>query len=437
MRILSARISKTIFGVFSCLALLTIGINATEIQLSPNVGNPGYSMYRAASYRRIENRYKTRSLQDYNIKVDNLHLALTATMDVRWDDNVNQSKHDEESDLSIEPGLQLNVYWPLNPNLIISSGISMSYRYYTGDDGEDGFRIGGTDGALSAQIMADLNVGQNGSLTLSEEYSHDIDTIDIRATDANANDYALSRNTIGLEYSNELRPDLTGTAKLTHTNQWADDSDYDTHDYYSDFIDVVLLKALNRSFQVGPYARAGLYRYTKDKHNDSEEYDAGLAFVYEKTEQFSLSGSIGWQKTAFDDSNAPAANDEESNVTYELAARYASSEYLTHLLTLDYGVTQGTLPEDVNYNKQLGINYTFSWEIHKNVVLNGHFGYVNSRESDGGENADFYSAGIGTGYRLTAQSTVSIYYTHEWKESDMDDEEYAENWVELSLAYRF
>jgi hypothetical protein len=225
--------------------------------------------------------------------------------------------------------------------------------------------------------------------------------------------------------------------KLTHANQWADDSDYDTHDYYSDFIDMVLLKKINRAFQVGPYVRAGLYRYTEDKHNDSEDYSAGLAFVYERTQAFSLTGSVGWQKVNFDDDNNPDATDDDSDIHYNLAARYAASEYMTHLLTVDYGMNQGTLPEDVNYTKQLAVTYTLSWEIHKNVILNGHFGYVNSRESDDGENSDYYSAGIGTGYRLSPKSTVSLYYTHEWKDSDMDDEDYTENWVELSFAYRF
>jgi hypothetical protein len=394
-------------------------------------------MYRAASYRRTTDRYVTQSPRDYNLKFGNLHLSLTGTMDVEWNDNVNLSDTDEEDDTSISPGLQLDIYWPLNPSLVISSGISAQYNYYTGGEGEDGLEISGTKGALSAQLIADLKLGQDGTLTASEEYSRNVDTIEIRAVQPNSTDYTLNRNILGLQYRNEFNPYLSGTIKATHTNQWTDQNEYDTHDMYSDFLDVVLLKQINRSFQLGPYARAGMYRYTADRHNDSNEYSAGVAFVYQKTQALALTGSVGWQKVTFDGDNTPGATEETDNITYQVAARYSNSEFTTHLLSVNYGANQGTLARDVNYAKQLGVDYTLSWEIYKDIVLNGNLGYVNTRESDNGENSDFYSAGIGTGYRLTQQTTISLYYTHEWKDSNMDVNEYTQNRVQLSLSHRF
>lgn len=410
---------------------------ATSIQLSPNFSQPNSAKYRPATYERSSARYRPETPQHYNIKVSNLQLSFTGTFDVEWDDNVNRSASDEESDISLAPGLQLGVYWPLNPSFTISSGLSMRYQYYTGDEGDDGFEISGTQGGISADVMADLKLGQDGLLTLSDAFSRNIESIEVRARQPNSSDYELNTNVIALRYSNQFTNYLSGAAKLTHTNQWTSDSAYDSHDLYSDFIDVALLHQLNRSFHVGPYAKAGIYRYSEDKHNDSDELGAGVAFVYQRSAAFGINGSVGWQDVSFDNDNTPGADDDAGNLTYKLGAVYSNSEFTTHSLGVNYGASQGTLDRNVNYAKQLGVNYGLAWEIHKNIILKGSLGYVNTRESDGGDNSDFYSAGIGTGYQLTQQTSISLNYLHEWKTSGASDAQYTQNRVQLSLRHQF
>lgn len=411
---------------------------ATNIQLSPLVGRRTYGLYRAASYNRAVDQYSRQAEEDYTVRFSNLRLQLSLGLEVTYDDNVQQAGDDEDDALSLTPVIYSEIYWPLNPGFQIYSGLSLGYRWYvTGDDEADdeGLTVGGTDGALNSQIGLDLRLGQTGLLSASEEFYRDVETFDGGPREG-TRDYNLNRNLLNLQYRNDFTDYTSGTAKVTHTNQWSDQSDYDEQDHYSDFLDVTLMTYLNRDLQAGPYARAGMFRYIEEAHNDADELEGGLALVYGTTERLVLSGSVGLSQVAFDTANNPTATDEYTGWTTQWAARYSNRENTTHRLVTSYGAEQGNLDADVNFVKEWLTQYTISVVLRPDLLFNADLGYINGRESDGGDNYDLYRVGAGLGYRLTRDTTLDLRYVREWRDSDDGPNDFTRNLVTLRLVHR-
>ena len=428
-------------GLF-CLWLgaLAVPLSATSIQLSPLVGRRTQGLYRASSYNRVVDQYSRQAEEDYTVRLGSLRLQLSLALQAMFDDNVTLTESgDKESAVSLTPMLYSEIYWPINPGFQVYSGISLGYKWYAyGEDVSDdeGFILSGTDGALNSQLGFDMRLGQNGLLSASEEYYRDLDAFAVGGS-ADSSRYTINRNLLNLQYRNEFTDYTSGTAKVTHTNQWADESEYAAQDHFSDFLDVAVLTFLNRDFQAGPYGRIGMFSYTEDLHNDSDEFEGGLAMVYGQTERLVLSGSVGYSKVSFDTENNPAATDEYSGLTTQLAIRYSNNEAMTHRLVTSYGAEQGALSQNVNFAREWMTQYTLSWTLRDNLLVNGDLGYISTRESDDGGNYDLYRVGVGLGYRLTRDTTVDLRYLHDWSDADEGSREsYGRNAVILRLVHR-
>jgi hypothetical protein len=421
------------------LAACTLSVSGTSIQMSPLVGRRTEGLYRSASYNRVVDQYSRQAEEDYTIKLSNLRVQLSVGLEAQYDDNITTTDNGDKQDgLSLSPVLYSEIYWPLNPGFQVYSGLSLGYKWYAagGEDANDkGFTIGGTDGAVNLQLGFDLRLGQDGLLSASEEYSRDLDAFD--GGDQGNRSYTLNRNLLNLQYRNEFSRYTNGTAKVTHTNQWVDEDEFNEQNLYSDFLDLVLLHFLNPDLQFGPYGRGGLYRYTEDKHNDSDSLAGGVAMVYGTTERFVASGSVGISDVSFDTSNNAAATDSYTGMTTEWAIRYANSPLMTHRLVTTYGAEQGTLNQNVNFVKEWLTQYTISYALRENLLANADLGYINAHESDEGSNYDLYRVGVGLGYRLTRDATLDLRYTHDWRVSgDSNGSDYTRNVVTLRLVYR-
>lgn len=418
---------------------LVPSVLATSIQLSPLVGRRTEGLYRAPSYNRAVDQYSRQAEEDYTVRLGSLRLQLSVGLEAVYDDNTTLAADGDEDDaVSLMPIVYSEVYWPLNPGFQIYSGLSLGYKWYAigGDEVDDeGIIVGGTDGALNSQIGFDLRVGQTGTLSASEEYFRDIDAF--AGGPRGSHDYSVNRNLLNLQYRNEFSDYTTGTAKVTHTNQWADQSDYQDQDHCSDFLDIALLTFLNRDFQAGPYGRIGMFRYSEDKHNDSDEMEGGLAMVYGTSEKLVVSGSLGLSQVSFDTENNPTATDEYGGWTTQWAIRYSNNEVTTHRLVTTYGAEQGNLDADVNYSREWVTQYTISVVLRPDLLFNGELGYINGRESDEGDNYDLYRAGVGLGYRLTRDTTLDLRYIREWSDSDdRGGDGYTRNSVLLRVVHR-
>lgn len=418
------RTKKLSTFVRSCLcgggiALLPLFATATEIDLTSD---------RAAPRER-----------DYNIKYGPLSLALGAKLAVRYDDNITRSADsgDIEEGFNVEPALttDLSLDIPFMPYVQVNAGVGIAYRNYPGNDGEDGLQITGEEGAATAHFDVDFRLSDTGTLTLSDTFSREIDSLDI-ATRAQPDDYVMSKNTVELLYNKELSALMNFKARLANTDAWTSKSRYANQDHKERSADIALLWKLNSALQLGPYVRWEEITYDIGEHNDGESREGGLAFVYQRESGFTVDGSIGIEDLSFDTTNS-AATDDGVDLAFDIGASLATSEYTSHRLSASYGRSQGTLAASINYAEERTLGYSITLNFMKNVTVFANVDWVHIEESDGGETGDLLRYGLGTDYQLSPKTTVGLKIDRSDKSSDDDTREYTRNVVELNLTHKF
>ena len=372
----------------------------------------------------------------YNLRLGNLFLDLSANMAAQYDDNVDRSAADKTGAVSAGPGLGLGVYWPVSPYVQIQTGAGLAYWYSSDDAAQEGLEVTGLDGGASdASISLEAALHKHLRLRLSDSYSHSNDKLAL-ASRGVPRSSSLSNNETAVQADVEWTKRITMLTRFAHEAQWAGSSTYDRMDLTRDTVNTAALWRLNPQLQMGPYADWQGTTYSEDKHNDSQEVGAGLAVAY-TSGGLSVTTKLGLSKTTFSDSNVAGASDDYSGASFGASLGFATSKLVSHTVSVDYGPTQGTLDSGVNYSKDLTTTYGIGLSLRPKLTVSGSLAWVKSQQSDGGENANTYQAGVGVSYELTKHVSPRLSYQHTRKTSDVSRQEYVDNLVALSLAYRF
>lgn len=393
----------------------------------------------------------------YNMRLGNIRASFTASVTGTWSDNVNRSDDDggknssgKVSGFSISPSLGMSLYWPVSPYLTISSGGTAGLVYYPDDSGEnDWYLTGDNAGSFATSVAAELKLGQNGTLTIQDAISRDIDTLAMDAwltnDDDEVDDWAQIRNVFSILYAVDLNDVTNLKLHYDHTTTWTSPRAYQYMDYDSDTIDLVLLRDINRSLQLGPYGTVTSTRYRhgdpgndNTPRNDTMNYSGGLAMTYRRSAGFVLDGRFGYQVHVADSDNFNADNKTGQTFTYSLNANFASSEYLLHTFSSSYSIQEDYLYSSVTRAYTWENMYAVSYQLNEDWMLNADAAWINTQEDDnGGNNSDLLRFGLGTSRELGKQTSISFRYEFTTRMGDDDPQDYTRNTVSVTLSHRF
>jgi hypothetical protein len=311
----------------------------------------------------------------------------------------------------------------------------VTYRWYPNGTAQDQLSVTGFD-TTSARAAVDMKVSDTGQITVADEFTREVDSLDIAARNF-PEDYAMNRNTVSLQYSTELSTYLRTIAKLAHTDAWADEQKYQYQDHQTNSVDAILLWRANRNVEVGPYARWQNYNYRTGEHNDAVSVEGGVAFLARTQGGLTLEGSFGWEALDVKDTNRPTSTEDGSGPVGRVGLSLATSKFTNHRLYASYARTQGTLSPQTNYLTESGVGYSIGVQVLKTVMVTGSVDWRSLVESDRGESADLVRLGLGTAYQLTQKATVGLRYEYAVKTSDVADRDYDRHFTELPFRYRF
>lgn len=376
---------------------------------------------------------------DYNMRLGALYLSVPLDLGLGYDFNIDRAEDDAdvEEGWVFTPGVGVDILWPASPHLQIDSGINFAYQYYPGGEGEDQLKISGTQGKLNANLDAELSLGTNRvtRIIFSEEFSRDVDTIDVAAQNV-PSDYALNTNTLSVAARTDLNALMWGEVKVSHEDSWAEQSQFEYQDLRRETVDLGVFWRINRFVQVGPYAQWQTTVYKEDLHNDSDKTEIGVAFTWDAADTVTVNGNVGWEDLKFDEDNAPAS-EEEDGFTGAVALDHAITALINHGLSLSYTRQHGTLAGTTNYSEELQAGYDIRWRINQKWAADAGTEYLNIEESDAGEQADLYQLYLGCGYRLSEKTSIQCRYTYTEKASDDANNEYDRNFVNVNFRWRF
>lgn len=218
--------------------------------------------------------------------------------------------------------------------------------------------------------------------------------------------------------------------------------------------------------RVGMEASSALTDYAADAQPDNVSVSIGPYTEWQVSEAFTMTLRGGFAHYSFD--STPGAVPDSTIVlirpaseAYELNSYYAGfslnhrlTEFITHGISASHSIQPG-INQGSDYTESTDAGYQVSWALTQNTTVGANFGYSHGTETrtqipDEGPDAieigdlrptneayDTFNFGLSGSYRISQQTTVTLAYNHNRRESSDADRSYFQNRVTIGLRYQF
>jgi opacity protein-like surface antigen len=383
----------------------------------------------------------------YNFATGPFRFAISAGAGFEFNDNINLSEDDRESDVIFRPSLSITSMCKMSDLNTLRFGLEISYAKYFDHSDND------TNGVLispNSELALTFEIGAI-KITLRDRGSYQEDTYDVPEL-SNVTRYRRAENQIGAEFDWAINQNTSLIWGFDHFNLWTLDDEFSADERA---VETVFLRP---AFQVTPTVKLGVsgayswVNFSDDARADGTNLLLGPFIEWKLSEVLTFYIEGGVQDLNFDgessfdedffnnltDEERELFNDSEDLTSWYLKFEldHRANDYFTQRLigskTTEIGI--GT-----NYYELYHVEYNADW---KNFIANTEFGpslFYEHYETSGdfGENADRFGAALGIRYHLTNSITLGLDYRFIWKDSNIDGQDYYQNLAFLSIYYKF
>jgi len=367
----------------------------------------------------------------YNLAVGPVRVNVAAGVGFEYNDNINLSDHDRQSDFIFRPSLNIDSVYQLSQLNTLRFSIGLGYAKYLDHSQYD------SRGILfspNSEIAMTIMVGQV-DVTLRDRFSYQEDPYAI-PTISNVTDFRRYENLVGAQADWDMNSLVHLTVGYNHYNLWVIDTP--TLDEASHSIDTVFVRPAYKiapTVTVGLNASASYIQYDTSLFNDAASILVGPYVDWSITDATRLYVEGGYQDF-LDEGGGSIGNVGDANSYYvktELDNRLTDSfnQRLSLSRTIEAGYTS-------QYYELLHVEYAADWKLTPDFVFDPVFFYEHYTASGGvSETGDRFGTDLGLRYILTPSITLGGDYRFILNNSNGPDTNYYQNLVLLSLFYNF
>jgi len=381
----------------------------------------------------------------YTYKATDFKLLAIPSMQVVYNDNVNISKDQAQSDEILVPFLNLSGTYFVSHQNQLGLAVGVGYSDYLEHPQYSRVRV-------DANSELSLNVYVNDfKLEFHDRYSL-VDDPGDEAAAAGTAYYGLFVNSAGVTTTWDLR-DLVLTLGYDHRNLIASTGQFS---YIDNAAELPLARAgfhFNSQLTAGVEGSASFTSYDQHVLNNNSSYSAGVYGDWTPGKSIHVEPRVGYTIYDFQHTSLSAQTFDgyligysPSLVTENLNTWYADLS-ITHAVTkaISYGVSAG-------HEIRLGIESdaiedsyfrpNANWAISKRWNLNSSLSYEHGMQGAGNvsgnlnETYDMYSGSLILTYLLARKLQLSLNYQYRLRSSSISDLTYVENAVGIKLSYQ-
>jgi hypothetical protein len=369
--------------------------------------------------------------EHYNLAVGPLRFNVAAGVGIEFNDNINLSDHDRQSDIIFRPSLNIDTVWQLSDLNTLRFSMGLSYAKYFDHTQYD------TRGVLfspNSELAMTIMVGEV-SITVRDRFSYQEDPYAI-PTISNEAVFRRYENLAGIQADYDINAFSHITVGYNHYNLWAVEDP--AFDETSHSIDTVYVRP---SVKIAPTVTLGLdasysyIQYDQDVFNNGSSVLAGPYIDWAVTDSTRFYVEGGYQDF-ISDGGGTIGNVSDNNSYYiktEIDNRL--SDYFNQRLSFSKTIEAGYTSQ---YYELWHLEYAADWKITPDLVLDPVLFYEHYRASGGEtDNGDRFGTDLGLRYTLTPSVTLGADYRFVLNNSDIPDSSYYQNLVLLSLFYNF
>lgn len=366
----------------------------------------------------------------YNLLVGPIKFRFSATAGIEYNDNINLSENDEQSDVIIRPQFNINALWPVTQLNTLRLDLGFGYAFYLDHSEANTNALLITPGS---QLAFDIYIS-DFRVNFHDRFSLQQDPVDQVAL-SNVVDYGRFENTLGVSVLWDLNT-VVLTLGYDHFTYISTTSDFDYLDRNAEELSASADFAVTSTTGVGVESSLVFNYYDQNVLNDSTTVNLGGFVETQLTNYLKLRVAGGYQGIHFDSGgtvfDASDLDDFYVNLLLSNRLNAAISQSIAAGHETQLGVNSNYIT--LNY-----IRHTISWSILRNTLLSTEVFYEDADESGGflSEHAQRYGGALTVGYQFTQHVTLGARYQYTQKNSDRILRDYQQNRVSIDGTYSF
>jgi hypothetical protein len=368
--------------------------------------------------------------EHYNLAAGPLRFNVAVGVGMEYNDNINLSDHDRESDFIFRPSLNVDTVWQLSEMNTLRFSMGLSYAKYFDHSQYD------TRGVLfspNSELAMTIMVGQV-AITLRDRFSYQEDPYAI-PTISNTTVFRRYENLVGAQADWDVNSLVHLTVGYDHYNLWVIGNEFSDASHSIDTAFVRPSVKIAPTVTVGLDASASYIQYSTDLFNNGTSVLVGpyVDWAITDSTRFYLEG--GYQDF-LDEGGGTIGNVGDENSYYiktEFDNRLTDSfnQRLSFSKTIEAGYTS-------QYYQLWHVEYAADWKLTPSLVVDPVLFYEHYTASGGiSETGDRFGTDLGLRYILTPSVTLGADYRFVLNNSNGPDSNYYQNLVMLSLFYNF
>jgi hypothetical protein len=357
-----------------------------------------------------------------------VNLFLAPTLSAEWNDNVNLSPDQPEPDFILRPQVNVGAFWPASEYVRLNLAAGVGYAWYVEGHHENRLLI-----TPDSNLAVDLPV-KDVVVTFYDQATYQDDLAANAALDA-TRDNANVQNTAGLR-ATWMPGDWVLQAGYAHFNYFSLTKGYEYLNRASEQFFGRAGYALAGETRAGLEASGSMSAYDQSWRSDFYSVSFGPFLEWSITEAVQVTARGGYVEY-ISEPNAYAPPPGNVNSYYfGIEASHQITEHLSQRLGGIRDVQVGTTSA---YLEQLTVHYDLRWAFTDFAQLSAGVTYEHGQEPRNQfvEEYDRLGFSIGLSYQLTQRLSSTLAYRYARRDSNLPGQEYQQNSVTLSAAYRF
>jgi hypothetical protein len=366
----------------------------------------------------------------YNLLLGPVRFRFSITTGIEYNDNINLSENNKQSDVIIRPQFNIDAIWPVTQLNTLRLDLGLGYSFYLDHPNAN------TNGVLiqpGSQLAFDIFI-QDFRINLHDRFSLQQDPI-AQLQLSNVVDYGRFENTAGISVLWDLNKAVL-TFGYDHYTYVSTTDTFSYLDRNAEELSFSAYFALTSTTGAGLETSAVFNYYDQGFLNDSVTYSIGPFVETQITNYLKLRAAAGYQFINFDGGGAVGDSSDSNDFYANILISHRINAAISQTLSAGH---ESQLGVNSNYVALNYIRHTATWNIINGVLFGTELFYEDGDDSGGifSEHIQRYGGAATLGYQLTPHVTLGLRYQYTQKQSDQPNRDYKQNRVSLDGTYSF
>jgi hypothetical protein len=377
-----------------------------------------------------------------NIQLGNLLLDLKASFETEYNDNINYSNNNKQSDLILRPGLSLSSFYQVSDINSISLQLGIAYEQYVfhpGLSSYTNFAAVTPDSQLAYTFLID-----QFTIKVYDSFSYSVQPSDAFAVNpnngqviTNVSSYARFMNQLGVNVDWDLdRVVLFGGLYRYDVIPQQDLFSFLRRWQYTATAGGRFLWTPNLT--VGLSASYTMNYYSQPLQNNSGSWFLGTNVIWQPAAEWSVNFTGGYVFYDFLPGGTNGDNTQPSTFTGDIVVTNKLSKTISHSLDLTRTSSFGYVSNTINIDR---ITYQAQWQFEPKSKWTLHgWAYYEWGVDSGGTSAETYSKyslSPELDYDMNKKTSFYLYYQYTANTSNFADRIYNQDKIVGGIRYEF